>query len=780
MKLDFIKDNIILVVPNSIKNNILLYLNNLDKIYNIKIMSLDELIKRLTFNYDKEAIYYLMSNYNIKYDVSCNYLNNIKYIENKDYNNKKLNKLVEIKEELISNNLLIYDKYIDNLIENKEIIIYGYDYISKYDLKVLNNLNVNIIKQNYKDYKHDIFEFDNIDEEVEFVSCKIVELLKNGIDISNIKITGFNDEYYNSIKRIFSFYNIPINLNTSCIYGTNIIKDFLHFIKDNDINKSLDMLKNKYDLDKKENNYIYNKLINILNSYNFDYDNNLIIDILINDLKNTNNIKEEFDKAIEIIDLKNNIIDDEEYIFILSFNQNIIPHIYKDEDYINDNIKLKYMETTMEKNKIERDIILNKIRSIKNLVITYKLNSNTNSYIISSLNDELNFEIKHEKIENKYSNKMNYINLAKKLDNLVKYNIKDNELDILYNNYSDINYLTYNNKFSGINKDDFNKFIDNKLLLSFSSIDNYYRCSFRYYLNNILKLNIFEDTIDVKIGNIFHYILSICFNDGFDLDKEYDNYIKNIDLSISEMFFIKKLKEDLRFVIETIKDQNKFSTLNKSLYENKIYINKDEKIKLTFMGIIDKLLYKEENSNTYLVIIDYKTGTLHTNLNNVIYGINMQLPVYLYISKEKFKNAKVIGFYLQKILNNKKEKANLKLDGYSINNTDLLSKFDFTYKDSEVIKSMKINQDGSFSAYSKILSEYQMNKLNNLVKENIENAFNNILDCNFNINPKVIGKNLVGCEYCKYKDICFKKEEDKIYLEEKTFPSYLDGGDNNE
>ena len=67
-----------------------------------------------------------------------------------------------------------------------------------------------------------------------------------------------------------------------------------------------------------------------------------------------------------------------------------------------------------------------------------------------------------------------------------------------------------------------------------------------------------------------------------------------------------------------------------------------------------------------------------------------------------------------------------------------------------------------------------------MVKENIENAFNNILDCDFNINPKVIGKSLVGCEYCKYKDICFKKEEDKVYLEEKNFPSYLNGGDENE
>ena len=211
-----------------------------------------------------------------------------------------------------------------------------------------------------------------------------------------------------------------------------------------------------------------------------------------------------------------------------------------------------------------------------------------------------------------------------------------------------------------------------------------------------------------------------------------------------------------------------------------VELNKEGNVKLTFMGIIDKLLYKEENNDTYLVIIDYKTGILHTNLNNVVYGINMQLPTYIYLSKEKFKDANVLGFYLQKILNKNIKKEDLKLDGYSINDTSLISKFDFTYKDSEIIKSMKINNDGSFYVYSKILSEDQINKLVELVKNNIDNAFNNILDCNFDINPKVIGKDLIGCEYCKYKDICFKKEEDKVYLEEKLFPSYLSGGDLNE
>lgn len=785
MKLDFLKDNTILIVPNNIKNNILLELDKINKIYNIKIMNLKELISRITFTYNEEAIYYLMDKKTIKYEVAKVYLDNLKYIEDKKYDSEKLNKLVDIKKELIDNDLLIYDNNINNLLNNKEIIVYGYDYINKYDLSILKSIDSNIIKKEYNDYTHDIYEFNTIDEEVEFIANKIIDLINEGIDINNIKIANYNNDYNNVINRIFNFYNIPINLpNTSSIYDTNIISDFLSLINDKDINKVLDNIKDKYDISIKENNYIYNKLINILNKYIFINDKKNIIDMLIYDFKKTSNYKEKYNNAIEIIDLKDNIIDDNNYVFLLSFNLDNIPLIYKDEDYITDSIKENILlETTKEKNIIERNNIINIIKSVKNLTITYKLKTPFDNYLKSPLINDLDYNVINDQVVNKYSNKMNYIHLGEHLDNLIKYGVKEKDIDVLYNNYSDIKYLKYDNRFKGIDKKDFLDYIDNKLLLSYSSVDNYYRCSFRYYLNNILKLSEFEETFAINIGNIFHYVLSKCFNEDFDFEKEWNESIKNIDFTQSDKFFLKKLKEELNFIIDTIKLQNKFSTFKEGLYENKIFINKDGNIKLTFMGIIDKLLYKKEDNNTYLVVIDYKTGNPHTNLNNTIYGIDMQLPVYLYLANNKIKNAKVIGFYLQKIINNEiikqkdktyisQKKDNLKLQGYSINNEELLSKFDSTYKSSEVIKSMKVGENG-FYAYSKTISKEEIDKLIEITSNNINKAFNDILDTKFDIDPKRIGKNLVGCEFCKYKDICYMKEENIINLDEYKMLEFL-------
>ena len=42
----------------------------------------------------------------------------------------------------------------------------------------------------------------------------------------------------------------------------------------------------------------------------------------------------------------------------------------------------------------------------------------------------------------------------------------------------------------------------------------------------------------------------------------------------------------------------------------------------------------------------------------------------------------------------------------------------------------------------------------------------NILDSKFDINPKEMNNEVIGCKYCKYKDICFMKPKDTITLKE--------------
>ena len=50
-----------------------------------------------------------------------------------------------------------------------------------------------------------------------------------------------------------------------------------------------------------------------------------------------------------------------------------------------------------------------------------------------------------------------------------------------------------------------------------------------------------------------------------------------------------------------------------------------------------------------------------------------------------------------------------------------------------------------------------------------------IRNADFKINPKRIGKDLIGCQYCKFQDICFRREEDIVSFKEYKKLDFLGG-----
>lgn len=775
--MELLSDNNLIITTSSNKEYLIKKLSSLDRLINVRIMTLKEFMDNYYFSYNEETIYYLMNKYNLKYDISKILINNMYYID-KTYNNTKIDDLYNKKEELISNNLLLFNENFTSYLNSKNIIVY-------------NTYLPNILKDKIKyeevidssnDYTHEIVKCNSLDSEVEYVASEICRLIKNNVDINNIYLTNLNDEYRLIIKRVFNMFNININLKDNrSIYSTNLVNKFIELYEE-DLNNTLTKLKENI---KDSEIDIYNKIVSIVNKYVSINDRGIAKEMIISDIKNTKLSSKKYTNSVNEVDT-DYIFSDNDYVFLLGFNQGVIPVLKKDEDYLSDkDKKILNIETSTDINEIEKNKIINWIKNIKNLYITYKLKSLTDTYTISNINDELNYSVIDSDISLNNSNLYNEIKLVSDLDLFNKYGVVNPNLKLLYSNYKDINYRVYDNKFTGVDKELLYKYLDNKLLLSYSSLDNYHRCGFRYYLGNILKLNIYEDTFMQMIGNLFHYVLSLAFTPNFNYDECFDNYI-NKELSKKEEFFIKKLKEELRFIIDTIKEHNTHSSLDKELYEEKIYVNMDGNIKVSFMGIIDKLKYKEIDDKYVVAIIDYKTGNPNLNLNNVIYGIEMQLPIYIYLARNKFdKQISVAGFYLQKILNNEivadhthtyeeLKRKNLLLQGYSNENTSILNYFDDTYTDSSVVKSLKTSNKG-FYAYSKIINEDTLNRLVSMTEEKIIEAKDNILEANFTINPKKIGNKNLGCEFCKFNDICYHSEKDIVSLKEYKDLSFLGG-----
>ena len=790
--LDYIKNDSILIIPNNIKNKLLYEISSMDVFFNIKFMSLDEFKKEYYFNYSSEALLFIMDNYKLEIDISKTILELIYYIDiNKEYKEDKLCFLKEIKNSLISNDLLIFNPMFKNFISSKDVFIYGYSKVDAFLKNMLDEVNAIEIDTPLYENANTVRVLNTLEDEVEYVFNEISILINNGIDLNKIKLVNVSNEYLYTIRRFSKMFSIPISIKDS-IYSNKIIKVFLSKLKESTFfDDSLSYVKENFDMTNEKNNSIYKILFDISNTYNeigYSFDN--IYKLVVRDIKNTSISSKKLSKELEITNLEDNIFDSDYYVFLLGFNQKEIPVFYKDEEFLSDDIKATnglLIELTADKNILSKNSVIESIKRINNLIITAKQKTISGEVLISNLASELRYDIKYvsQNYMLSFSDLNSKIRLSKYLDDFIKYGTRGEYIDLLYSNY-DIDYLSYNNKFTGIDNLNLLEKFKPQLVLSYTSIDNYYHCAFKYYLSDVLKLDKYEETFSTVIGNLFHYILSICFNETFDFEKEYQKYIDNLNLTEKEMFFINKLKNELILVIEEVKRLHKETGLTKLLMEHKITLDKSTIIPVIFKGFVDKIMYKESN-NTLVSIIDYKTGKADINLYNVIYGLSMQLPIYLYLVKKSnlFKNVRFTGFYLQKILNTEvsytpnksyleQKKSNLKLDGYSNSDESVLEVFIPDYEDSSFVKSMKMTSKG-FSHYSKVLSDEQINNLIDVIDNNINKARDLILKGDFNINPKQIGIEKIGCNFCKFKDICYRRPDDFVRLKENDSLKFLGG-----
>lgn len=745
--MDFIKDinkETIIICKKGFKEQFL----KLNILKPVKLMTPTEFIKKLYFTYDESAILYIMKKYNIKYDIAKMYLENIYYVEDTLYDIEKLDFLVNLKKELISNSLLIYNKLFQEYVKNVDIILYDIR-PNNYLLKALSNLKYKEVKRNYNNYPHEIIKFHKISEEVEYVAYNIASLIDSGISPSKIYLTNVDKSYYNTINRIFPLFNLKVNLNNQVnLVSFPLVREFLKLISSFTIKESLDKLN--------QQDPIYNELVKVINKY-LIYDD---INLIIHKIKTSTIPETSYDGAINIIDYLDHISDDTEYIFFLGFNDGQVPISYKDTEYITDSIK-KYLnlEDTRVLNKYLRIDIIKNLSDIKNLTITYKEKDDKKTYYKSTLSEYFKEVPANINKEISYSKKLNQIKLASCYDEYIKYGYKSKDFTYLLNNYS-INYFSYNNKYTHIKRD-----LD-KLKLSYSKMQNYNKCAFKYYLTDILKLDIYEENFSTVIGSMVHFVLEQCLsNNETDIDKYVTIFIGDKTFTKKENFFLEKYKECIRELLNEIKLEKEYTIFKDAMYEKKIEIDYGNNI--SFIGIIDKVLYYQDDDTTYVALIDYKTGADQITLKYLKYGLNIQLPIYLYLSsKLNLKNIVYSGFYLQKFNITEKD---YRLIGYSNSDASVLERFDREYYNSKIIKGMKTKNDGSFYKSAKVLSNDEIKEITDITESQIKNVIENIQNNNFDINPKISeGKN-ISCTYCKFKDICFVTKLDEVTIEPKEY-----------
>lgn len=748
------------------------FIKKINKLINVKVITLSELKKKYYFDYDNKAIYFVSNKYNCIPEIAKIYIENIYFIG--DIDTKKVNFLKEIKDELDNNNLLTYNNLFKEFLKGKDIVLYNLKYVDKFYKNIFKELGrySNITSYNDEDNKSvkELYKANNSEEEIAFICSKITILIKSGVNINNIKLANVKSDYEFIIRKTFKLFNIPINLPSfETIKSTSLVIKFKE-LYNSDISITIEKLKEF--INTKEENDIFKSLISIVNNYLWVNDFELVKDMVFNEIDNIKTPREKLKNAVEVIEFKKELISDEDYVFLIGFNEGVIPVNYKDEDYLSDEEKSKLgLSTSFELNENAMNEVKDSIRNTKHLIVTYPSHNLSSEIYISSSYEKDLFEEKELNISFNESNAYNKLKLVSEKDENSKFGTVTDDLLKLSSHYKDMKYSSFDNKYKLINKSKIKNFFNNGLTLSYTSMNDYYMCSFRYYLDYILKVNKYEDTFEAIVGTIFHKILSMCFENDIDIIRTYESEIEKSDyeFSESEKFFLSILKDELVLVIETIKNQLSYTQLTESMYEKEIVIDVDKDLHIKFKGFVDKILYNKFNGKTVVAIIDYKTGNPNLNINNSIYGLEMQLPVYIYLIKNEIKDVKIGGFYLQKILNNitDKEKRldSLKLQGYTNSDLDIIDKVDSSFNDSKVIKSLRTSSKG-FYAYSKIINDEEIDILNKVVETKIKEASMDILDSKFDINPKEMNNEVIGCKFCKYKDICFVKPKDTVTLKE--------------
>ncbi|WP_143317790.1 helicase-exonuclease AddAB subunit AddB [Clostridium sp. HBUAS56017] len=376
-----------------------------------------------------------------------------------------------------------------------------------------------------------------------------------------------------------------------------------------------------------------------------------------------------------------------------------------------------------------------------------------------------------------------------------------------------------------------------RLLFSVSRLEMYAECPFSYFVQYGLKAKdrkVYEFSAP-DLGSFMHDILD-----------EFTKRVKGEKISWSELNADKcriivgelvqaKLKENSNSILNSSKRYKYFTdrfkrVITKSvsiiaeqmrkgqfeIFSNefvfgsfndgapiKISLPSGEDVFLT--GRVDRIDSLDMNGNTYIRIIDYKSGAKKFDLNELYYGLQIQLLVYLdaiiknskYILNKQAIPGAILYFRIDDpIIKSKGDLEEdqvreqvlqkLKMNGLLLKDAELVRSMDNDMETYSLVIPATFKKDGDFSSNSSVITEEQFSILRDYVNEKMIELCEDMLSGVIRIEPC---KNLTTayCDYCDYSAICqfdtsikdnkyklvLKKNEDEVW---NMIKSTVEGG----
>lgn len=750
--------NSILICPNFVKNEyVKLQSKNFPEKF-FKYLSKEEVIEGLNFNVDEvAALVYLYKECSEVLSLGKLYIKNLTNVKGTSL----LDTLSNYYDILNKAGLIKYNKLFKYLFTSKVYII-GYSKLDHVFNKLLDDYN---IKYEYleEDYQNEISVkcYTNSDEEIKAFINLICEKIETGISLNNIFIYNVPNTYQARLDKYFRYLGIPVETrNDMTVFDSPYFNKFIELLKEHPAFEAYNILNSEITLDRYQ---FLPKLLQIITKYaKYVDDLDLFIELLTMSAKKTALSIIKYEESIKIID-DSAILGDDDYCYMLGFNLSDYPIICRDNDFLSDREKtLAGRLTSNEQNKINLDNLLSFIRRTKNLEISRSLKDLGTITFPTIISNYIKVNEIASNVDNiRYSVPLSKIEVASLYDIKTHYGI--DHANLCTYKEDELGYLAYNNTFSGVK----NYKMTGEMSFSYSSMDEYNKCPFSYYLSRVLKIDTYTEGFDKRYGDFAHEILQNALgNPEFDIEEYYNN-LDQYFLDAKEFMLARGLKDQLLKVIEL---NNRFIDISKY---NVAECEKKHKLKiddLTYIGgTIDKILIDEEEKK--IIVVDYKTGGFKYDARQNDYGIGLQLPIYMMLLSNDYPDYEVVGLYIQNIRATKSEISKdgdlYLLDGFTINDLDTIKRIEPTLdKDTQqkslFIKTIKITSKGVLDKRSRVRDEVFFKNLINIAERESNKAINNIRNGVFDISPIIFDgkKDTAKCRYCSYSDICYHTNND--------------------
>jgi ATP-dependent helicase/nuclease subunit B len=373
--------------------------------------------------------------------------------------------------------------------------------------------------------------------------------------------------------------------------------------------------------------------------------------------------------------------------------------------------------------------------------------------------------------------------------------------------------LSYTNVTEKLSRSSVKELYGEQLYLSVSRLERYTSCPFAYYIQYGLKAKdrVMHEVTAPDVGTLMHEVIDQFTEDlrGMerDLSKVDKTYIRAavdrlVDEAIEKTNTIykssprykhmgEKVKKIIHRSVETITAQiakGKFVPMFNELGFGK----EGEKLPALSIeipdtgedallrGRIDRIDVMEMDGKSYIRIIDYKSSAKDVSLQDVFYGLQLQLLVYLDVVLRNWESLQiqkaVPGAVLYFKMDNPVISGNVRMTDEEIERKVLesLRLKGLLLKDAKVIRSMdedidtyslvipaKISKDGEVVSSSNrkekneeiILTEQEFDVLREYVLDTIGRILKELFDGNIAIEPYK-NKDKIPCTYCTYKSIC--------------------------